>query len=93
MIFSRHPSAEVFSRLLDGMLDSRHSLQARQHLESCVPCGRLFEGQARVKAALRRLPSLDENPILELQPPVFVPVIRPVFPSKGFMVAKRRKFG
>lgn len=84
MIFSGHPSPETFSRMLDGMLDSKTSTRARGHLQGCASCGRLFEGQARVKAALKGLPPLEENPILGLQPPVFIPVIRPVFPLWGF---------
>ena len=75
---------EKFSRQVYGMLDSKTSAQARKHLEGCASCGRLFEGQARGKAALKRLPPLEENPILDLQPPVFIPVIRPVFPLWGF---------
>ena len=84
MIFSVHPSPEALSRMLDGMQDSKASTQTRRHLESCASCGRLFEGQARVKAALKKLPLLEENPILDLQPPVFIPVIRPSFPVGGF---------
>ncbi len=84
MIFPRHPSAEVFSRMLDGMLDSAAQTKAREHLKGCVPCGRLFEGQARVKAILRALPPLEENPLQQLQPPLFIPVIRPIFPVGGF---------
>ena len=84
MIFSRHPSPEILSRMLDGMLDSQAQNRALKHLQGCAGCGRLFEGQARVKAALKALPALEENPILQLQPPLFIPVVRPVFPVWGF---------
>jgi hypothetical protein len=84
MIFLRHPSPETLSRMLDGMLDSTAQTQALKHLQGCAGCGRLFKGQAKVKAALKALPVLEENPILQLNPPLFIPVIRPVFPVGGF---------
>ena len=84
MLFSRHPSPEVLSRMLDGMLDSPAQERALKHLQGCAGCGRLFEGQAKVKAVLKELPVLEENPLLQMQPPLFVPVIRPVFPVWGF---------
>ncbi len=84
MIFPRHLSAETLSRMLDGMLDLQAQAQARKHLDHCAGCGRLFQGQAKVKAALKKLPSLEWNPLQELQPPVFIPVVRPAFPLWGF---------
>jgi hypothetical protein len=83
-LFAWHPSPEALSRMLDGMLDSQAQSQTLKHLQGCTGCGRLFEGQAKVKAALKGLPVLEENPILQLQPPLFIPVIRPVFPVWGF---------
>jgi len=84
MIFPRHTSAGTLSRLLDGMLDSQAQAQARKHLDRCAECSRLFQAQARVKTTLKALPPLQENPLETLQPPVFIPVVRPAFPVWGF---------
>lgn len=70
--------------MLDGMLDSASQAQTLKHLQGCPRCGRMFEGQAKVKEVLKGLPVLEENPLVQLQPPLFIPVIRPVFPAVGF---------
>ncbi len=84
MFFGNHLSIEVLSRMLDGMLDSGAQARAGKHLQGCVPCGRLFEAQATVKQALQGLPPVEENPLQQLQPPLFIPVVRPAFPAWGF---------
>lgn len=83
-MFGRHPATETLSRLLDGMLDSAAQEKALAHLDRCLACKRLYRAQADIKTALRALPPLEENPLDQLQAPLFIPVPRPAFPLWGF---------
>ena len=74
--FWRHPNMEKLSRFLDEMLDEKNQKICKQHLTSCLPCRNLFEGMGRAKEILQSLPNLEEHPIQQLQPPLFIPVIR-----------------
>ena len=86
MILWRHCSSKILSRLLDEMLDGEVQAAVRDHLVTCTECENRLKATAKVRQALKGLPVLEENPLETLQPPMFVPVIRPAFPVGGFVI-------
>lgn len=81
---SRHLPFALLSRLADGALDPISESPARAHLAQCLPCRNRWATLLRVRNDLRSLPPLEDNPLQQLQPPVFIPVVRPAFPRWGF---------
>ena len=81
-----HSSSETLSRMLDEMLDVKEQAATRKHLATCLECEHRLRAAAKVKQALGSMPPLEGNPLEMLQPPVFVPIIRPAFPLLGFVI-------
>ena len=86
MILWPHCSMGTLSRLVDGMLEAGGEVAARVHLATCAECEHRLKATTKVRRALKELPTLEENPLEALQPPLFVPVIRPAFPILGFVI-------
>lgn len=79
-----HATTEQLSRMNDGMLSPGAQAHWTGHLAGCAECRSHSEAIHRVQAVLRGLPPAEINPLEQLQPPVFVPVVRPAFPWWGF---------
>lgn len=79
-----HANEVILSRWADGMLEAGAAVRWRKHLEECPRCQVRAGALQRVRATLRGLPPVEANPLEQLQPPVFVPVVRPAFPWWGF---------
>lgn len=74
-----HPGAEGLSRLLDGALKGRALARCERHLSGCEPCRTKRAAFVQVRQRLRELPVLEQNPLKQLQPPLFIPVAPPLF--------------
>lgn len=79
-----HPGTEKLSRLLDEALEARAHSGCMRHLSECAPCRNLFEGLSRARAALMGLPTIEEHPLQQLQPPRFIPVVQPTLSLRAF---------
>ncbi|MBI3322699.1 MAG: FecR domain-containing protein [Candidatus Omnitrophica bacterium] len=69
-----HPRAEELSRIVDGMMSGAALARRQKHLAACKPCQEKLSSFARVRASLQSLPAIEMNPLIQLQPPVFIPV-------------------
>ncbi len=79
-----HPGAEKLSRLLDDALEARAHSACVRHLSGCAPCRNLFDGMGQARAALKGLPTIEEHPLQQLQPPRFIPVVQPALSLRVF---------
>ena len=80
-----HPAFQALSQFSDGTLGAVDQTLCLEHLNHCADCRARLASIGRVKTALRTLPPIEENPLQQLQPPVFIPVVRPAFPLWGFV--------
>lgn len=74
MMWLGHPGAEEFSRMLDGALSGQALARCERHLAGCEPCRSKLAAFMQVRRRLQELPALEQNPLRQLQPPIFVPV-------------------
>ncbi len=80
-----HPAFQILSQFSDGALGAGDQTLCQEHLGHCADCRARLASIGRVKTALRALPPVEENPLQQLQPPIFIPVVRPAFPLWGFV--------
>lgn len=80
MMWRGHSGAEELSRMLDGALKGRALARCERHLAGCGPCRAKMAALVQVRRNLRELPALEQNPLKQLQPPVFIPVAPSLFP-------------
>lgn len=79
-----HAGDGILSRMADGALDFRARTFWERHVGDCAPCRARAEVFRRVQGMLKGLPTVEINPLEQLQPQVFVPVVQPAFPWWGF---------
>ncbi len=69
-----HLKAEELSRMVDGMLRGRALVRGERHLAGCASCRGAMSTFVQVRGRLQELPPLEQNPLRQLQPPIFIPV-------------------
>lgn len=69
-----HPGVEKLSRMLDGALRGGALARCERHLAGCETCREKMAAFVQVRRQLQELPALEENPLRQLQPPLFIPV-------------------
>lgn len=79
-----HASDDILSRMADEMLAVEVRASWQRHLAGCPECYAKADAIRRAKETLQELPTVEANPLEQMQPPVFIPVVRPVFPWWGF---------
>ena len=77
-----HPTMDLLSRMVDGMLEPNLQMGLERHIGACAVCKKKRAALAHVKTTLRSLPALEESFAKEPSAPVLVPEEKFRFPWK-----------